>query len=347
MRITWNVVVVFMVLAMSVGQANALNWTHPNQPSAAAMPDVMALLHFDENAGTSSANASTLSGDDVTLSSSAMWYAGGVFGSAINVNGTGEHVAWTDVDGDGLIGGVQNPDDAIIPVDWSKGMTVSFWTRVEPPSTPSVGTDDNKDAQAYYDISRGWTNLYNFLKTDQYGNMRYRANAGRWEGQVNQNLKPHVADGQWHHLAVVYDVNPSYIDHGTDGWFGDWILYVDNVKVYSHYEDTTIYVDINGNPTTTDQGLGYYGPGPTGGGMDLLAGSYNWAVDPDTGVWKSYVNRLVVGGETGEDGNGIEIDEMLIYNGVISDFSDGFVPEPATLALLGIGGVAVLLRRRG
>ncbi|GAG11938.1 unnamed protein product, partial [marine sediment metagenome] len=42
-----------------------------------------------------------------------------------------------------------------------------------------------------------------------------------------------------------------------------------------------------------------------------------------------------------------QIDELLILKGVWTDFSNGYsIPEPATMALLGVGGSLVMLRRR-
>jgi len=302
------VAVVFMAAVTSLW---ALTWTRPNTPYPQHMSNVMVLCHFDENTGVSTTNESLLPGDDLTLHSDAMWYSNGVFGTAVQISGANasDGCAWTDVDGDGLVDPINETNDCVIPWRCEKGMTVSFWIRVEDAS------NDYARTQRTYDIGKGWDNIYSRIETDPYSNMRFYPTAGRWQGRPHVVLRDppqhnYIADGNWHHMGVVYDPDPPYIDHATNGYWGDWLLYVDNTNIFSSFYDGT----------TNEQAAG---PGPDGGGMDLVAGTYNWCFDTNTASYRFYpAMRLLLGGNNGEDG--IEIDELLIYEGIITNFSDGF-----------------------
>ena len=66
-----------------------------------------------------------------------------------------------------------------------------------------------------------------------------------------------------------------------------------------------------------------------------------WSMTGSAG-WDTDEGTLTIA--SGFDG---ELDEILVLKGVWTDFSDGYrIPEPATMALLGVGGSLVMLRRR-
>ena len=117
-------------------------------------------------------------------------------------------------------------------------------------------------------------------------------------------------DGAWHHIVAISD--PNY--DAVPGELGQLLLYVDGGFVDDYKRTTT------GTPTNYGGAVFSVGNGLDGGGG---YNAYAGLVDE-----VAIFNHALTGAEI-----------TALYSGTI-------LPEPATLALLGIGGLVAVIRRR-
>ena len=130
-----------------------------------------------------------------------------------------------------------------------------------------------------------------------------------WHGSWILSAMDAPDDGEWHHLAYVY---------GNDGTDATATIYVDGVAATWAAGGTTI--------TMTGQGM-----------VNLTSTSptapYQRLFSDNNGVSTSRLVGLV--------------DDTRIYNEALSSAEvNALIPEPATMSLLALGGIAMLRRRK-
>jgi len=250
--------------------APAIVWDNPNNPSPGVMDKVIGLWHFNDSSSQTTVNDAGNNNYDMTISSVSGWGSGTSWGTTANgyLAAAGNYYATRGED---------------INIDWTKGLTVSFWFRGDSTMADAshnyafyMGADSSwKEPRSKFEYIRGWSG----------NSMNVELRSG------SNSSDDEFADDTWHHMALVY----TYQGVGS----GSVSCYLDNA-LHSTFSSTDNTVALQMLAVGIDQGL---------------AANRNWHGD---------------------------IDEVLIYNGVISDFSDGFtglIPEPNTglLFLLAIG----------
>jgi hypothetical protein len=103
---------------------------------------------------------------------------------------------------------------------------------------------------------------------------------------------------------------------------------------------------LNGSlPTATEAAAGGWATATTGGtssGYFSAAASMPWAeaTDVDVGLWFTYEFTV-----DGLDGDSERID-IVDHGSIVASVTIGIIPEPMTMALLGLGGLLLRKRRR-
>ena len=107
----------------------------------------------------------------------------------------------------------------------STSFTISFWLKKDGPNAAGGGTTFTFGLSTTTDI---WTAMNIFLEFEDAGNPSSKDSAAakfylmdQWfefvkTSTIDKRL-PHVLDGQWHHLAFVYDATSSTVTTYVDG----------------------------------------------------------------------------------------------------------------------------------
>lgn len=173
-------------LEVQVGVYGQFGWPSANVSDA----NTIALYHFDETTGVLADNAQGTSDRDMVMGDASVWSKQNAWG------GTGGHINVKEFGG--------SLSSATLPVDWSNGLTLSFWMRANYQVGPDIrpiklqGTSD-------------WANE-TYLKWN-YGNLN--TDVATHDKQVSLKalalVDPErtlsfeeVTDGKWHHYAIVY-----------------------------------------------------------------------------------------------------------------------------------------------
>jgi len=134
-------------------------------------------------------------------------------------------------------------------------------------------------------------------------------NGGAWNGLPEFD----PADGGWFQIRIHTNVN---------GW-GDpgWII-IDNLQAYSEGGQQYGQGDFNADDSVT--------------GADYVVWANNFGGS----------DEVLADGSHNDDGSVTGADYVIWANNFGNDYSTSTVPEPATLALLGLGAAAIIRRRK-
>lgn len=161
----------------------------------------------------------------------------------------------------------------------STSFTISFWVQKDGPNAAGGGTTFTFGLATTIDI---WTHMNIFLEFEDAGNPSTKDSAAakfylmdQWfeftkTSSIDKRM-PKVLDGQWHHLAFVYDATNSTLTPYIDG------------KVPTNLPDGFTKFNNNGGVVdlTSSAGLVVGGPGhyAVGKTPDSWMGNFNGAVD--------------------------------------------------------------------
>lgn len=251
------------------------------------------------------------------------------------VDTTGNNVATATWGIAGLLGAASKPQDNRFGLDGTEGYYGLDWGQKCARHQIATGQQQDLGAPAAQEYNQeNMTYAFLFRSADDYGNdervivnvpgedndfkvlligdnLAVTTSTNGWstayEGRTTADTHGDMTDMEWHHVVVVRNGD----------WCFDADVYIDGVAI-----------DWQNEMVSTSDSHG------TSGGTTARIGSRH---QDYYGGWGQF------------DGN---IDEVAIYSKALTAAEAGglydalFIPEPATMSLLALGGVAVLLRRK-
>lgn len=198
------------------------------------------------------------------------------------------------------------------------------------------------DAQTY------WTDTVTISDPELDGTLGHFTASLRVFGTASFNLTGGYASGDVFSYADVYGFWDAWIGTSTDGggsflvggWFGDWSSDENGDVWYSGDELNQEMTDVSlefiyGQPFLLRMNMEAYFDAEN---LDLLPGTVEGTLDfSQTAYWNG------ISGFTDANGNPVN-PSFSSQSGI--DWRNGVVPEPASMAALGLGVLTVLAKRR-
>ncbi|NWK56544.1 PEP-CTERM sorting domain-containing protein [Verrucomicrobiaceae bacterium N1E253] len=145
-------------------------------------------------------------------------------------------------------------------------------------------------------------------------------------------------------IATSLTLNASSIGTASiNGTNGAGALILTNGSLYNtQFAGANLTVDIDGTSALTLRGGN--DPLPNGASVDLAAGGViNFLAESVGDATSEHLGKITVGGQAAEIGVNVT---LVSDGGSGSILTATAVPEPSAAALLGLGGMAMILRRR-
>lgn len=201
---------VSLLLVVSARQGFALNWNAENTPTT----NTLLLYHLNEGSGTNVTDAgaysfhSSLIRDCFASEGTGSWSgsgAGTYLKGYTETNQSGDYIRTR----------------AVTNVNWSRGLTISFWYRVRDET-------GSPNANSLFYLNGPGVVPRVFFNTDVFGTASNgRLNFTDTQGpgaDLNTGNVNYGSNHVWRHIAMVYDAGGNAADGGT------WSFYLDNVQ---------------------------------------------------------------------------------------------------------------------
>ncbi|WP_432799176.1 PKD domain-containing protein [Poriferisphaera sp. WC338] len=187
-------------ILINVHPEGFLSWSQANVADA----NTIALYHFDETSGTVADNAQGSSNRDISMQNAGVWQNQNAWG------GSGGHVDTSDYGG--------SINNATLPLDWSDGMTLSFWMLASEKGTSEVHPVRLQGSSSWANETFiSWRYDWFLTSVSTHDRTISLKDLGLIDPTRTLTFEE-VTDGKWHHYALVY----------TGDATGRGRLYVDN-----------------------------------------------------------------------------------------------------------------------